>query len=670
MHKDQTGDQHLRLFFKPRAAVAVDSTVTVSVVATPNASCTDPRTPAPLTLVWNLTLADPAPWTDQGRDDQVSSGPFSPLRRAADATGLVFHQSSTACRRIDVALVSGAPSYVELKRYAGSAAADDTSLDDITMHENNANDHHLRLFFTAGARAAAGTVATISLVATPNAACTDPATPAPLTVAWNLTLANTSGWVNQGRDSATASSAFSALTLTAATGRTATGLAFHQSAEGCRQIDVALINTPPSYVELVRYQGNVTTAATALNNIFMHKDQTGDQHLRLFFKPRAAVAVDSTVTVSVVATPNASCTDPRTPAPLTLVWNLTLADPAPWTDQGRDDQVSSGPFSPLRRAADATGLVFHQSSTACRRIDVALVSGAPSYVELKRYAGSAAADDTSLNDITMHENNANDHHLRLFFTAGARAAAGTVATISLVATPNAACTDPATPAPLTVAWNLTLANTSGWVNQGRDSATASSAFSALTLTAATGRTATGLAFHQSAEGCRQIDVALINTPPSYVELVRYQGNVTTAATALNNIFMHKDQTGDQHLRLFFKPRAAVAVDSTVTVSVVATPNASCTDPRTPAPLTLGVEPDAGGPGAVDRPGPRRPGLQRAVLAAAPRRRRDRPRVPPKLDRLPPHRRRARQRRAELRRAQALRRQRGRGRHVAERHHHA
>ena len=159
------------------------------------------------------------------------------------------------------------------------------------MHENNANDHHLRLFFTAGARAAAGTVATISLVATPNAACTDPATPAPLTVAWNLTLANTSGWVNQGRDSATASSAFSALTLTAATGRTATGLAFHQSAEGCRQIDVALINTPPSYVELVRYQGNVTTAATALNNIFMHKDQTGDQHLRLFFKPRAAVAV-------------------------------------------------------------------------------------------------------------------------------------------------------------------------------------------------------------------------------------------------------------------------------------------------------------------------------------------------------------------------------------------
>ena len=90
MHKDQTGDQHLRLFFKPRAAVAVDSTVTVSVVATPNASCTDPRTPAPLTLVWNLTLADPAPWTDQGRDDQVSSGPFSPLRRAADATGLVF----------------------------------------------------------------------------------------------------------------------------------------------------------------------------------------------------------------------------------------------------------------------------------------------------------------------------------------------------------------------------------------------------------------------------------------------------------------------------------------------------------------------------------------------------------------------------------------------------
>ncbi|MBF2734735.1 MAG: hypothetical protein ISN26_01345, partial [Betaproteobacteria bacterium AqS2] len=304
-----------------------------------------------MTVSWNLTIATAAAWTNQGSDDSTSDGPFSPLVLAGagsrSATGLAFHQSSTACRQIDVALVNSPPSYVELVRYQGSSASASTGLNNITMDSGaGTNNHHVRLFFKANAGVTAGSTVNVTLVATPNSSCTAAATPAPLTVAWNMTIAETSGWVNQGSDVAASNGPYSALTLAVATQRTDTGLAFHRSVEGCRQIDVAL-SGDTGQVELLRYQGSNAATPTSLSNITMHSAATGsnDHHVKLFLKARAAVNQGDVLDLTIVATPNSSCTDARTPVPLTVSWNLTIATAAAWTNQGSDDSTSDGPFS-------------------------------------------------------------------------------------------------------------------------------------------------------------------------------------------------------------------------------------------------------------------------------------------------------------------------------------
>ncbi|MBF2734732.1 MAG: hypothetical protein ISN26_01330 [Betaproteobacteria bacterium AqS2] len=461
MHSAVTGnnDHHVKLFLKARAAVNQGDVLDLTIVATPNSSCTDPKTPAPLTVSWNLTIATAAAWTNQGSDDAVSDGPFSPLLLAAtgsrSATGLAFHQSSTACRQIDVALVNSAPSYVELVRYQGNSASTSTGLSNITMDSGaGTNNHHVRLFFKAQAGVTAGSTVSVTVVATPNSSCTAAATPAPLTVAWNMTIAETSGWVNQGSDVATSNGPYSALTLTTAANRTDTGLAFHRSAEGCRQIDVAL-SGETSQVELIRYADSSVATETGLNNITMLRDDDDDHHVKLFLKARAAVSQGAVLDLTIVATPNVSCTDPRTPTPLTVSWNVTIATAAAWVKESRDDDRASGTFSPLRLAASsartATGLAFHRNSDACKRIDVAL-SGDVSHVELRRYAGATESSSQALSDITMDDgaSSTDNQHVRLFFKAGAAPAGGSVLNVTIVATPNAACTDPATPAPLTV----------------------------------------------------------------------------------------------------------------------------------------------------------------------------------------------------------------------------
>ncbi|MBF2735554.1 MAG: hypothetical protein ISN26_05705, partial [Betaproteobacteria bacterium AqS2] len=598
MLKDDDGDEHVRLFFKANAKPDAGSVVNLTLIATPNIGCTDPRTPAPLTVQWSMTIATPAPWVDQGRDDPSSDGPFSALTLApatqATDTGLAFHQSSTGCRRIDLALANEPPAYVELRRYAGDAAATPSSLSDIRMEQGaGAADHHVRLFFKPRPAVTQGSTVSVTVVATPNAAaCTAATTPAPLTVAWLLTIAEPSPWVDQGADSAAASGAFSALRLAAADARTATGLAFHRSAEGCRRIDVALANSPPAYVELVRYAGTNAATPASLSDITMLKDDDNDHHVRLFFKANASVTAGSTVDVTVTATPNAACTDPRTPDPLTVSWSMTVATPAPWTNQGLDDQTAGGPFASWRLAAAATrtaaALAFHQSSTACRRIDVALANSPPDYVELVRYAGANAATPAGLSDITMDSSDsANNHHVRLFFKANASVPQGTTVQVTVVATPNAACTDAATPAPLTVNWSMTVVTTAPWVDQGYDDAEADSQFSALTLATAANPTATGLAFHQSSTACRRIDVALAADTPSYLALHRYAGDVSATSRGFSNITMLKGSHADNHVRLFFNEQAAVTQGATVSVTMIATPNASCTDARTPPPLTVG-----------------------------------------------------------------------------------
>ena len=45
-------DHHVRLFFKSSAGVSAGAVINVTVVGTPNASCTAAATPAPVTVAW------------------------------------------------------------------------------------------------------------------------------------------------------------------------------------------------------------------------------------------------------------------------------------------------------------------------------------------------------------------------------------------------------------------------------------------------------------------------------------------------------------------------------------------------------------------------------------------------------------------------------------------
>ena len=592
-------NQHVRLLFRERANVAAGTELTLTVVGTPHASCAGATTPGPVSVEWKLTLGTPAAWSALAADDAASSGPFSPLRIRSSSsrtdTGLAFHRSSAACRRIDVAIAGGAPGNLELVRHQGASPAEQTGLSDIPMTTGGqgAGNQHVRLYFTSGAQVAGGAEFTLTVVGTPNAGCLSGDAPGPVAVEWKLTVARTAQWQRLDEDAGTAPGLFSPLVIQSATSPTDTELAFHRSSSACRRIDVALAANAPDSVELARYRGASASPETGLANIRMEASRSDDDHVRLFFKAGAQVPGNSTLEVTLVATPNASCAAAAAaPGPLTVGWSLTTAETQGWNNQGLNSSAADGAFSPLRIAAAGggtdTGIAFHQSSAACRRIAVALGAGAPGYVELRRYAGGSQAGSQALSDVTMDSGaGANDHHVRLFFKANANVAGGTEVTFSFSATPHASCSsNPATPAALTQEWRLTIAETADWEALARDDEETAGAFSPILLARAADGTDSGLAFHRSSVPCRRIDVALAAGAPSYVELRRYAGSAPATDTALTAITMRTGSSGDHHVRLFFGANAAVSAGAEITINVVGTPNATCADARTPGPVTV------------------------------------------------------------------------------------
>nr|MBF2734494.1 hypothetical protein [Betaproteobacteria bacterium AqS2] len=144
---------------------------------------------------------------------------------------------------------------------------------------------------------------------------------------------------------------------------------------------MALGADAPSYVELLRYRGANASPSTGLSDVKMAASGNDSDHVRLFFAAGAAVpSGGATIDVDVVATPNASCVDPRTPTALTLQWKLTLAATAAWSTFSADDETAAQVFETevLLNSTTATdsGLAFQRSSSACRSVDVALAGDA------------------------------------------------------------------------------------------------------------------------------------------------------------------------------------------------------------------------------------------------------------------------------------------------------
>ena len=335
-----SSDFDARLFFKPNLSLTHGSTMSVTVYATANANCpTYPPPPPLLRFAWTLTVG--FPWVDQGRDVTLASVVYSPGRLAAATsrvdTGLAFHRSTEACRRIDVTLTDGAPDYVELVRYAGNRPATATDLEDVPMQRGQSFNQHVRLFFKPRTSVTAGATVSVTVLATPNQACTDDrSAPRTLTVAWAMTMARPAEWVNQGMHSNAGRSPFyTQRNLVATSVSVRAGPVFHRSATTCRDIDLTLSGKYSSNYELIRYRGSSRAQNAALTNIHMEKDHADDGSARLFhrlnMRRRPAAGI---ITLTVVASANASCTNPAIPLPQTLAWEVTVR--ASWVGQDRE----------------------------------------------------------------------------------------------------------------------------------------------------------------------------------------------------------------------------------------------------------------------------------------------------------------------------------------------
>ena len=440
-------DSH-RIYLRSSYVHSGAATLTASLAVSAH-GCLLGSPPAALSLAWPVTVTDP--WTGQGSHSDEAAGAFSPVVIRASssrtATGLAFHQSP-ACRWIDVALAAGAPDSVELVRYAAGGPAASTSLLSIHMEEDHADDNHVRLMFKAGAALTAGSEMTVTVNGMRHADC---ATSGSTSHEWKLTVGTPVAWVYGEHYDEIAAAGLVASDLNAAATDTWTGLAFHRTAGGCDR-RAALASGSRAAFGLHRYDGNARETAALADELRF----SGSEHVRVYLR-RSHQHVGGTVTVRMVA--SGECADAGSnPAPQTLAWAVTIAEPTAWRALSADAQPAGFPSFRWSDMAGglATGVQLHRSSDNCRLTDVELLSGME-HLELVRYTAAGAADGAGLARqaaVRMEEGAAADRHVRLRFQAGALPPALVTATVRIAAA--ADCGSRRQPAPASFTYVLAV----------------------------------------------------------------------------------------------------------------------------------------------------------------------------------------------------------------------
>ncbi|MBF2760598.1 MAG: hypothetical protein ISN28_10090, partial [Ectothiorhodospiraceae bacterium AqS1] len=530
-------------------------------------------------------------WRDLAKSSDEPASPFTigqVLGASAPLyTGINLHVGAAACSTVNVYLGRETGRYFELVKHrsvddAVAAAQNKTDGLFMSVHmEANADDHYLRLFFKPGL-----TPLTTALFTGPtiyfekSAGCSGPADPAGGHRSYPMTsLVADSSWTDQGLHTQNSRTYFPSSSIAE------TAFVFHKSTATCRKIDVALASGTPAYVSLQkRWLGSAGDRPNSwdpsdLANIHMERGHQDNQSARVLLGTDRPAS--GKVTVTVVGTPNSSCPATGRPEPLTVAFAFDIvpsSNRSSWTAQGRESATATRTFWPAEIADSATplntGIAFHQSSSACRYVDVELANGTPDYLELALHRGDNAVAGLP-NNVYMERNQPLDTHARLMFKAGARVAEGGTVTVAIVASPGSSCRSAGVPGPLSLSRELTIGKSADWEEQGKDDAVANDPVSYFLLSRTDSSTDTGLAFHRSSTACRKIDVALADSAPNYVELVRYQGEDISSKTGLSNIHMEKNNDADEHVRLFLKARARVATGVTVDVVLVATPGSDC-----------------------------------------------------------------------------------------------
>ncbi|MBF2736020.1 MAG: hypothetical protein ISN26_08180, partial [Betaproteobacteria bacterium AqS2] len=341
-----------------------------------------------------------------------------------------------------------------------------------------------------------------------------------LVAAFAPPAARAQAWLNSNYHDADPVNNLNAVGLNAASEPTYTGLAFDRYVDACSAVTIQLEQASQTIFGLIPYDGD-STIGFGINNAFDHPNPS-DQHSRIFFRETYTSHSEATLTISINV--NAKNCNEITPTQLNVRWPVTVADP--WQDAGAHSDEASTVFSPViigeSTTKTETGYVFHKSPATCRNIDVALGANSPDSVELVRYdEDDSIPSTTSLTNIRMIKDGADNHHVKLMLKAGATLAAGSTLTVSVTGSRNSSCGGTAT---RTQEWKVTVATPASWVDGNDHDGTAADDLTDAALNAATSDTWTGLAYHRTAAGCDSRKVDLYTNDQQIFGLHKYDGS--------------------------------------------------------------------------------------------------------------------------------------------------
>ena len=586
-----TNDRYIAIAIDGGTAIAVDTTLRVTLTIRPHSSCTGQGHPPATQLVGTVVVVEAEPWAtlagDVANRDRILFKPTQIRSSSAGTdTGLRFHRGTTVCPDIDVTLRNTA--HLELRQYTSSSATGlaATFFRSVRMQNNHANDRRVGVHFRAGATVPAGPL-TLTLVAEANAACTNPAKQLPLTLAYTLEVREDWPLRNQGQDNLGTQARLPALSLSGATGAVPTGLRLHRNILVCSSFDVALAANTPSYVKLRKYQANGNTdgaAARSLTGVAMPGSGATDRHVRIAIDGGTSFTQQTTLPITLTMSTNSSCAGQSgAPASHQLTGTVVVVPPASWSELAGDVDTLAQTllFQPttIRSANSAsdTGLRLHRGTTACPDVDVTLRN--TTHLELRQYTSSAATGsaNTFFTNVRMQASHANDRRVGVQFRAGATVPAGRL-TLTLIARANASCTDAAKPRPLTVAYELEVRENWPWRTQDQDNLSTQAKLASVALDT-TGPVPTGLRVHRDSLACQSTDVALASGSPAYMKLLKYRSNGTadgSEARTQSGVNMSGSGASDRYVGITFDGGTNIAIDTTLQITLTVAPNSSCT----------------------------------------------------------------------------------------------
>ena len=597
MQAGHADDRRVGVQFKAGANLPA-GLFTATVVAEPVAGCTAPTAPWPLTLTYELAVLDAWPWRAAAQDNLNTLAQLNNLALQGSGprpTGLRVHRNSQDCSSTDVALASDSPAYMKLGKYQSNGTADGAaarSLTGVNMSGSGANDRHVRVTFDGGTDLAVDTTLMVTLTVTPNSSCTGQGHPAAAQLVGTVAIVAGATWSKLAGDVDTLAQTllFQPSQIRASGSGIDTGLRLHRGTSACPNVDVTLRTT--THLELLQYSSSGPTGATStfFNNIRMENNHANDRRVGVKFNPGATVPAGR-LTLTLVARANASCPNLAQVNPLTVAYELEIRENWPWRTQGQDNLSTQAQLASVvldTTGPVPTGLRVQRDSLACQSTDVALASGSPAYMKLRKYQSNGTADGSearSQTGVNMSGSGANDRYVEITFDGGTNIAIDTTLQITLTVTPNSSCTGQGHPPATQVVGTVVVIEALPWQTLAGDVANRDRILFKPSQIQAGAATDTGLRFHRGTSACPDIDVTLRNT--AHLELRQYTSSAATgaAATFFRNVRMQANHANDRLVGVQFRAGANVPAGP-FTLTLVAEANASCTNPAKQLPLTV------------------------------------------------------------------------------------